>query len=119
VIPSLFSSLQSSWSANPTFSYLLSAIYVAAPSSAQFSLAVYGYDWDTIVRAPWYEDVAEVWRDVVSRQEELLQDTFDNVTGCGKENRGVVRKGGGRGVDGVVLVWMLVFLGWIGGVGLL
>lgn len=65
--------------------------------------------------------MGQQWRDVVTRQEEVLQGAFDGVMeGNGTvENGGIGRGERARGMDWVIVAWMLVFVGWIAGVGLL
>jgi hypothetical protein len=59
----------------------------------------------------------------VEQEVKVLQRAFDGLTGNVESSGNVAfrRKGRrkGRGVDGEVLIWVLVLVGWIGGVGLL
>ncbi|PMD15860.1 hypothetical protein NA56DRAFT_663599 [Hyaloscypha hepaticicola] len=121
-IPALFSSLQSSWSQQATYTSLASALYVAAPTDAQFSLAVLGWNWEHIVQSEWYVGnasagivgVGEQWKEVVRGQENVLQRGFDGLVGLvynGTASSGVASTGYG-GWEGVVIYGLMV-AGWI------
>jgi hypothetical protein len=84
------------------------AVFYAAPTTAQLSLAISGYNWDIIVAEPWYEDVEEGWRHCVDEQERVLQNGLDTAIASGGERvRLRMRMMGMVGVMGMVVVVLL------------
>ncbi|KAE9380826.1 hypothetical protein N431DRAFT_449576 [Stipitochalara longipes BDJ] len=125
----LLTSLQSSWSAQPNYTALAGEVYVVAPAEAQYSLAVYGWNWDHIVRSEWYNGgtyndsgtmvnyvgVTKSWKEAVVWQELVLQKGFDGILGLSSEANRVRVAGFGRVVpNGVMLGWILILMAWIG-----
>jgi len=123
------SSVQSSWTTNATYTALAGAVYVAAPPQAQYSLAVYGWKWDNIVREEWYiggtyndsgvmvtyEGLNESWKEYVFTQEKDLQRGFDKILGLTSTGHrlGIVGLGG-VGYKGQVVGWVFFLACWIG-----
>ena len=104
-------------------------MYVAAPPEAQYSLAIYGWDWERIVRSEWYNGgtyndsgvmvtyagINESWKEYVVTQEKELQKGFDQILGLTSQgNRIGVVGSGGLGRRRVVLGWVVLLAGWIG-----
>jgi len=74
-----------------SYKQLKSEVFLAAPTNAQLSLAVNGYDWDDIVIATWYQDGIDArWRNMVDGEERALQTAVNQAIGSGAERiRGV------------------------------
>ncbi|CZR68736.1 uncharacterized protein PAC_18635 [Phialocephala subalpina] len=78
---SAFSSVDSTWTAGPQYPGLKTAVFEAAPTTAQLSLAANGYNWDAIVRSDWYTSIPVNWQSVIVGQEKALESVFENITG--------------------------------------
>ena len=103
-------------------------MYVAAPPEAQYSLAIYGWNWDRIVRTEWYNGgtyndsgtivtyggVNESWREYVVTQEKELQRGFNKIFGLESVGTRLGAGFGGSRYEKVVLGWGVLLLGWIG-----
>jgi hypothetical protein len=90
---------------------------------AQFSLAVKGWNWEEIVKIEWYnggiyndsgvmntyEGVGQMWKDIVVRQERVLQRGFDGIFGLKSdtENAGV-RISDDGGLREIMELWVLL-----------
>ena len=104
------------------------AVYDAAPTAAQSSLGIVGWSWDRIVQAEWYnggtyndsgtfntyEGVGQMWKDIVGKQEGVLQRAFDGEFGLRSE-----AENAGVKVNGLVVLWAVGFVGRVGILGLL
>jgi hypothetical protein len=85
-------------------------------------MAVEGWNWESIVQQPWYtgvngtEVVGQQWKEIVLKQEGVLQKAFDGVVGW-KDNGTGAESGGGKkrvGRSGNVVSWLCAILGWVG-----
>jgi hypothetical protein len=87
-------------------------------------MAVEGWNWESIVQQQWYigngteenEGVAEEWKEIVLKQEGVLQRAFDGVVGWKDNGTGAESGGGRRRVDrsGSLVSWVCIILGWVG-----
>jgi len=55
---------------------------------ASLSNPTASWNWDAIVQAPWYTTVPKEWQDIITAQEDALQNVFEVVVGL-KKNDGM------------------------------
>lgn len=85
-------------------------MYAAAPTAAQESLAIQGWNWDAIVAADWFKkSVPADAQSVVNGEEKTLQDAVTATAKSGASGMGAKQALAGSLVAGMGAVFVILF----------